>query len=344
MAIPLRSLAAQVDRKCTVYLSHASGEASVKGTRLVIGEGEETRTVALESIRRVVLLGRPRANSEVLYALMRAGIPVDWLDLSGRPRGQLLSLAGDQHFRLPVHQQDFAQSPKALELARSLLLAKVTNSAHILRNRTTLPDGWDHGLSLLRTATNANALRGAEGWLARLYFSCWDTLIGRFTWHGREYHPAPDPVNAMLSLGYSLLYARLASSLHANALDARIGFFHMTRGTHFALASDLMEPFRAAVDNTVLTTIRKRMVKPEQFQIKNGSCCIADKTLFSKLLEIFEEMFAASYTMYSFEDGDWRAQKRSMNDYIDDMSAYYYAILTKKPVCHAWRFAVCNDF
>ena len=341
MALPLRSLATYLGRKCTVYISHMTGNASVQGKKLLLkGETDaEQQTIDLDSIRRIVLIGRPRADADALYAFMQAGIPVDWLDIFGKPKGQLLSLAKDS-FRYPIQQQDFAATPLALELARSILWAKAENSAYILKKRAVLPEGWPQALALFQTATTADTLRGAEGYVANLYFSQWDKLVGQFEWLGRHYYPATDPINAMLSLGYSLLYNRLASALHHVGLDARIGFFHLTRGTHFALASDLMEPFRPIVDNTVLTIVRKRIASPEQFSMKDDACYISDRELFSTILKKFEEMFSRSYTVYADDNGSWVERKCSLNDHIDDLAEYYYDIIKTKTFHHDWRLSV----
>ncbi|RME46061.1 MAG: CRISPR-associated endonuclease Cas1, partial [Deltaproteobacteria bacterium] len=46
---------------------------------------------------------------------------------------------------------------------------------------------------------------------------------------------------------------------------------HQPRYGHAALASDLIEEFRSiVVDSTVLTVVKKRMIKPEHFRNREG--------------------------------------------------------------------------
>lgn len=66
-----------------------------------------------------------------------------------------------------------------------------------------------------------------------------------FGFSGRARHPSPDPVNALLSLGYTLVYNEISSLLDGLGFDPYLGFFHQPRYGHATLASDLLEEFRA---------------------------------------------------------------------------------------------------
>ena len=60
----------------------------------------------------------------------------------------------------------------------------------------------------------------------------------------RTYGSSRDPVNAMLSLGYSLLYGNVCVSAIGAKLDTDLGFLGEGRGS---LVQDLMDPFRASM-------------------------------------------------------------------------------------------------
>jgi CRISPR-associated endonuclease Cas1 len=81
----------------------------------------------------------------------------------------------------------------------------------------------------------------------------------------RAYHPPQGPVNCLLSLGYSILYHRLAECLLALQINPWEGIFHEARGMHMALASDLIEPFRFLVDRIVLSMIHNKQISAEDF-------------------------------------------------------------------------------
>src|SRR5260370_14987380 len=75
-----------------------------------------------------------------------------------------------------------------------------------------------------------------------------------------------DPVNALLSLAYSVLVKDLTIACYAVGLDPYLGFYHQPRFGRPALALDLMEPFRPLIaDSAVLTAINTRMVTDRDF-------------------------------------------------------------------------------
>jgi CRISPR-associated protein Cas1 len=73
-------------------------------------------------------------------------------------------------------------------------------------------------------------------------------------------------VNALLSLGYSLLAKDLTIACYATGFDPMMGFYHQPRFGRPALALDLMEPFRALiVDSATVTAINTKMVTSKDF-------------------------------------------------------------------------------
>ncbi|MCO6453973.1 MAG: CRISPR-associated endonuclease Cas1 [Pirellulaceae bacterium] len=89
----------------------------------------------------------------------------------------------------------------------------------------------------------------------------------RFDFAGRNRRPPRDPVNALLSLAYSVLAKDLTIVCQAVGFDPYLGFFHQPRFGRASLGLDLMEPFRPLIaDSAVLSAINTRMVVPEHFQ------------------------------------------------------------------------------
>ena len=96
-----------------------------------------------------------------------------------------------------------------------------------------------------------------------------------FEMDGRNRRPPRDPVNAMLSLGYSLLAKDLTVACYAVGFDPYVGFYHQPRFGRPALALDLMEPFRALiVDSAVLTAVNTGMVTARDFVRAGGAVAL----------------------------------------------------------------------
>jgi CRISPR-associated protein Cas1 len=132
-----------------------------------------------------------------------------------------------------------------------------------LEQRTSNPESLD-------------GLLGLEGRGAALYFAALAaSLPEEWSFRGRQRHPAPDPVNALLSFGYTMLHHHLVSALIAAGLNPRIGLFHRERGTHCALASDLQEELRWLIEADVWDQLSRGRVKPEEFTLPaagSGPC------------------------------------------------------------------------
>jgi CRISPR-associated protein Cas1 len=87
-----------------------------------------------------------------------------------------------------------------------------------------------------------------------------------FDFQRRNRRPPRDAVNALLSLGYSLLVKDLTIICASVGLDPFLGFYHRPRFGRPSLALDMMEPFRPLiVDSAVLSAVNQRMVTEKDF-------------------------------------------------------------------------------
>jgi CRISPR-associated protein Cas1 len=87
-----------------------------------------------------------------------------------------------------------------------------------------------------------------------------------FDFNNRNRRPPLDPINAMLSLAYSVLAKDLTIVCHSVGFDPYLGFYHQPRFGRSSLALDLMEPFRPLIaDSVVLNAINTRMVTLKDF-------------------------------------------------------------------------------
>lgn len=115
-------------------------------------------------------------------------------------------------------------------------------------------------------ATAIDVLMGIEGTVARIYFGGFGKMIlSDFQFQGRRKHPAPDPVNALLSFGYTLMFNEIMGLLDGIRFDPYVGFFHSVEYGRASLASDLLEEFRASADRLTLSLINNRVFKEEDF-------------------------------------------------------------------------------
>ncbi|MDZ4849097.1 MAG: CRISPR-associated endonuclease Cas1 [Pirellulaceae bacterium] len=251
--------------------------------------GKVIQEVRMKELNQVNLFGNIQISTQALQELAASDIPVVLHSQHGYYYGTLHG-SGLKNILLRREQFRMAdQSERCLKVAKQLVIGKIRNQRTLLmRNHIAPPESAIRELkryaSMVDRMTSAASLLGIEGSAARVYFEHFagmlkpgdaptDPLaaIGQppkwsFDFRGRNRRPPRDPVNALLSLGYSLLTKDFAIACQAVGLDPYLGFFHLPRPGRPALPLDLMEPFRPLiVDSSVITAINTRMVYPEHF-------------------------------------------------------------------------------
>jgi len=190
----------------------------------------------------VVMLSTPHALCSVaaLASLAEQGTPVVFCDASMRPAGMVLPFRGQHEVGRRLAAQIGASLPKQRRVWRAIVRSKITGQARVLRDVT----GTDHHLGLLVKRVRSGDPDNVEGRAARRY---WQRLFGTSFRRRR----GEGSVNKMLDYGYTVLRAAVTRGLCVAGLHPAIGIHHHHRANAFALADDVMEPFRPAVDRIV---------------------------------------------------------------------------------------------
>jgi CRISPR-associated protein Cas1 len=177
--------------------------------------------------------------------------------------------------------QAFQNPAWTLPQARRLVNDKLRSQEEMLRYNRRQGRADRHAAAFLNelpairrsvdTAAEQPILLGLEGMASRRWFEVFsDLLPDGWTMPGRRKRPPTDPVNALLSLGYTLLSHRVLAACQAWGLDPALGFFHQYRPGRASLACDLMEPFRVpAVDRLVLQKLAVKRYRQEDFVREN---------------------------------------------------------------------------
>lgn len=280
----------------TLYITTPDAYLSLDGENIVLSVNKEERgRKPLHLFESIVVFGYLGVSPALLGKCAEYGIIITFLT----PSGKFLSRSvGKTYGNVIVRRAQYriADDPeRSLHIAANMLSAKMTNSAAVLRR--ALSDhrervdaekienvAADIRYSAVRaySAQSAESLRGLEGECANRYFSVFDEMIlaqkESFRYDSRNRRPPLDPVNAMLSFGYSLMTSMCISALESAGLDPYVGFFHTERPGRCSLALDLLEEFRAPfVDRFVLTMINKKVVSEASFYTKeNGAVLLTD--------------------------------------------------------------------
>ncbi len=253
-------------------------------------DGERLRCVPALLLERLVLRADTQLSSGTLAALADAGIGL--LALGGRGGQRVAHMlgapAGDARARIAQCQR-VNDEAWASAWSRQVLRAKLRAQARLLRRalaeradlRKPLTDAaatLQRSLERLPEAADRASLRGLEGAAAAAYFRAYVQLFApALGFAGRRRRPPPDPVNACLSLGYTLLQAQAVQACWAAGLDPMVGFLHLPAHGRASLACDLVEPWRARIDDWVWQQFRRRDLRPEHFGRDGAGACLMGK-------------------------------------------------------------------
>ena len=133
-----------------------------------------------------------------------------------------------------------------------------------------------------------------------MYFGVFGDLLDGMEFSGRKRRPPPDPVNSLLSLGYTLLTYEAFSAVAAVGLDPYIGFFHADSHGSPSLALDTMEELRpAVVDTLVLGAINRGQLRREDFDMSEDdgkSVALLTDEARKRFLGLYENRMATEIT------------------------------------------------
>ena len=221
-----------------------------RGVLRIEREGRLVTRVPARMAGQVIIRGAVTLDSRALLSLAEAGVPTTLMPARSQGPVAQVTRAVEHGIALRDLQHRIRLSPAlASRMARRMLEAKWAAcdcAARHLGIRWQAP-GLPEDLP-------ADHLLGHEGSAARHWYSLWAATLGpAWSFEGRRRRPPPDPVNALLSLTYTLAGSLIPPLLVAQGLDPAFGYLHQPRPGRTALALDLLEPLRPWCDLFVQT-------------------------------------------------------------------------------------------
>jgi len=216
-----------------------------RGFLKVSENGTEIGRTPLDQIAAVIVHAHGTTwSTSLLVELAERGAPVVLCAANHAPISVLLPIEGYFAQGARMRAQWNAKTPLVKQAWKQVVACKVGMQAAALE---AIGQPSASLTMMLRKLTSGDTTN-IEAQAARYY---WPRMMGadfrRDTGGSDE--------NALLNYGYTVLRAATARAVVAAGLRPTIGLFHSNRGNAFALADDLMEPFRPLVDSSVRTIV-----------------------------------------------------------------------------------------
>jgi len=290
----------------TLYIDRKDLEIRLDGYAMAFyANGVREGIVPIKPLKRIVMVGNITIETPVLHRLADEGVSV--IFLSGKTQRYRGVFHGRLHNNglLRLMQYKKSGSPFAAEFSKEIMVKKITLQKDLLEDadkdrhdlRTILCRGISTLESVIEKINNmgldieTESLMGFEGGAAASYFAAYTSLFPEslgFT--GRTKRPPRDPVNAVLSLTYTLLHYEVVREIESIGLDPFIGFYHQFDYGRESLACDIVEPYRPCVDRWVWELFRKRTFTGRDFnEGEERPGCYLKKEGRSRYYVLYEE-------------------------------------------------------
>ena len=263
-----------------LYVTEQGSSLVKQGDRiLVVKKGATLHWTHAFKVQQIALMGNVSLSPQMIAFLLREGIDTVFLSYYGKYRGRLVAELGKN---VELRRNQFKKIDDAifrLNMARSYVRGKLNNCRVLLRrrNRDLGSEKITAALNRLRrfaeqvdSASDNEQLMGIEGAGAASYFGCFGALVKvrDIKFEGRNRRPPKDPINVLLSLGYTLLANTIHTQVNVVGLDPYLGCLHTPEYGRPSLVLDLMEEFRPVlVDSTVLYLINSGIIKNTDFYV-----------------------------------------------------------------------------
>lgn len=262
-----------------LYLMEQNTTVSKEGGNLLIKkEGVVSHTIHLFKLEQVILMGNIFLTPAVIRYFLKEGIDTAFMTTQGRYLGRLQSALG-KNILLRREQFRRMEDPLfCLRTAKFIVKGKLANLRTVLMrlNRTRDTLNLDNQILSLRNligkideADSIDSLRGYEGRGSAIYFEGFSKgfLTDEIVFPGRVRRPPTDPVNALLSLGYTLLLNQEIAAVSLVGFDPYLGTLHSVDYGRPSLALDLMEEWRPViVDTLVLSVFNLKALSADDFE------------------------------------------------------------------------------
>ena len=263
-----------------LYLVQQNSKIRIRNRRVQVEDESANPPVTLASlplaqVDQVILFGNIGLTTPAIDTFLEQNTEVIFLSQRGEYRGRL---QGTVTPHVPLRRAQYLHTGEqdfSLEMAKCFVSAKLNHQRNLLlrhnreKNEPEIADVIEQMQTAIQNVprkTAISALLGVEGSSSAAYFRGLRRLFDpKWKFDDRNRRPPLDPVNVLLSFGYTLLAEAASSAVQTVGLDPYVGFLHELAYNRPALGLDLMEEFRPVIDGIVLWCLNSNQLTLADF-------------------------------------------------------------------------------
>lgn len=289
-----------------IYIKEQGSVLQKKGERLIVTKNSRALLeIPVMNVENIAVIGNVQVTTQAMHMLLECGVDLNYFTFGGKYIGQTASDCSKNIFLRFAQYELYNCIERRMEIARQIVKNKAGNQIEMIRRHRFCDSGYDwrtdtdqmeklvDNLSVKQTP---NEILGIEGMCSNIYFGAFGKMFHcDFEFRGRNRRPPKDPINVLISLGYTFLTKEVSSALDAESFEMYLGFLHGIRYGRKSLPLDIVEEFRQPViDRFVINLCNKRMINRYDFdEGENGIRLNEDG--FKKFCHEYERMMTGAH-------------------------------------------------
>jgi CRISPR-associated protein Cas1 len=282
------------------------GELSRKDNSIVFRNEKGNTYIPVEATRELYCLNEISLNSKFLDFASKAGIVIHFFNYYGQysgtfyPKEYLISGA-------LTLKQSMAFMKKREVIARAFVQGIADNIYEVLyhyykHDKKEVKDTLDwiknQVPEFLNAARDIKQILSIEGQIWQNFYSSFKYFLPEdFIMNKRVKRPPDNPINALISFGNSVLYAKTVSQIYNTHLNQTISFLHEPGEGRFSLSLDLSEVFKPAiVYKAIFEAVNNKKLQVSKHFDKKLNYCLLNETGKKIFIEALEERFSNVFT------------------------------------------------
>jgi len=264
------------------WISISGFGAHIKSTprTLIIQKKNTIEEYPITEVKNLLVIGGHTLHSSAILNLIRHGAVISFFEADGTPAGTILP-PGDQTLReLYELQKTVPRQRVATALAKTSVQARLVfmEQEEELRNVRLFYEGelefLKNSHKELAFLIKVDEIRRLHRLVSDMYYEIMSRSVPpELGFRRRSMRPHTDPVNAMLSFGYAMLFGNCTVASAGARLNPDGGFLHDGRNS---LINDLIDPLKPGMVDAVIFQIARETLHGEDYELTPGRCLLSD--------------------------------------------------------------------
>lgn len=298
----------------TRFYLYKNGELKRQDNSLVVIHSKNHKSyIPILQVDLINVFSNVSLNKSTLALLNDNAVIINFFSYYGKYLGSFLPKNPKYGKTLVHHFEHYNSLEKRFYIAKEMTYSSCLNGLSVLKY-------YNKKYSILKKEivrienimdkirnlnyTDSNLLSIYEANVKRVYYSCFDTIIRNknFTFISRSKNPPLNPVNAMMSYGYSILYSIIESIIYRSSLEISLPFVHSANRRRGGLQFDIADIFKPIImDRTIFRLVNKNQIQLDYFEkYKDGT--YLNKTGVKFFIDQIETFLQSTLTIYGLKN------------------------------------------